>query len=58
MTRDTRELTQKYLAEADERRRAEELRRDPSSIPGMTQAELNEVIATGSISVALLRKII
>lgn len=52
------ELTQRHLAAAAEDRRARELTDDPSDIPGMTQAELNHVINTGTISTDLLNRIL
>lgn len=52
------ELTQQHIDGRNETRREEELQRDPSSIPGMTQTELNSVIDTGTISKKLLRRIL
>jgi hypothetical protein len=52
------EATDARLAEVKGRQREDELRRDPSSIPGMTQTELNDVINTGTIPAALLREIL
>lgn len=52
------ELTQRHLAACAADRRATELARDPSDIPGMTQTELNDVINTGSIPTALRREIL
>lgn len=52
------ELTQRHITENDADRRARELARDPSDIPGMTQAELNDVINTGTIPTSLLWKIL
>lgn len=52
------ELTQRHLDAVATDRRATELERDPSDIPGMTQAELNHVINTGTISTDLLNRIL
>lgn len=52
------ELTERHLAAAAADRRAAELARDPSDIPGMTQAELNNLIDIGTIPTALLREIL
>jgi len=46
------------IKEVKDRWRQDELARDPSSIPGMTQTELNEVIDTGSIPTSLLNEIL
>jgi hypothetical protein len=52
------ELTERHLAAVATDRRASALAKDPSDIPGMTQAELNDVINTGTIPAALLREIL
>jgi hypothetical protein len=52
------EATDARKAEVKGRQREDELRRDPSDIPGMTQSELNKVIDTGTIPTALLREIL
>lgn len=52
------ELTERHLAACAADRRASALAKDPSDIPGMTQAELNDAINTGSIPTALLRDIL
>lgn len=56
--KDRPELTQRHLAACARDCRERELADDPSDIPGMTQAELNEVINTGSISTRLLNEIL
>jgi hypothetical protein len=38
------DYTQKLLREREGQRREEALRKDPSSIPGLTQTELNQII--------------
>jgi len=48
----------RLIADMNARHRADALAKDPSSIPGMTQSELNEVINTGTISTELLREIL
>ena len=52
------ELTEKYLSDMRVRHREDELKKDPSSIPGMTQAELDDVINTGTIPTSLLNEIL
>jgi hypothetical protein len=52
------ELTERHLTACANGCRARELADDPSDIDGMTQAELNDVINTGSISSSLLRRIL
>jgi hypothetical protein len=52
------ELTQQHLVACKKDRRQRELLKDPSTIPGLTQTELNDVINTGTISSAKLRQIL
>jgi hypothetical protein len=52
------EATDARIAEVRGRQREDELRRDPSDIPGMTQTELNKVIDTDSIPTALLNDVL
>lgn len=52
------EGTDARKAEVAQRQRDDELTRDPSDIPGMTQTELNQVINTGTIPTALLHDIL
>jgi hypothetical protein len=54
---DRTELSRQHMAAWKTEQRKIELAKDPSSIPGMTQTELNEVIDKGSISTKLLREI-
>ena len=52
------EETDRQVSEANASDRAHALRKDPSSIKGMTQAELNKVIDSGKISRDTLRRIL
>lgn len=52
------ELTDQHISEVRTRQRNDQLAKDPSTIPGMTQTELNDVITTGTIPTALLREIL
>ena len=52
------ERTASLMADMRARHRADELKADPSSIPGMTGAELADVINTGTISTALLDEVL
>jgi len=47
----TPEYTEQLVGQAQQRDRAEQLERDPSTVKGLTRTELNSIIDTGSASI-------